>query len=209
MAHRRIAIAICLAVCAGPLVSIASEREVMTIDAGRSRVVIHVGKAGVFGVAGHAHEVVAPATGSVRLDVADFGRTEVLLEFESASLRVTGRGEPAEDVPEVQRVMLSDRVLDANRYRTIVFRSRRVTPTGAPAQPARFVLEGELTLHGVTRPCVVPVRATLTEDSLTVEGATTIKQTDFGIQPVTAAGGTVRVKDQLEISFTVRAARER
>jgi polyisoprenoid-binding protein YceI len=146
-------------------------------------------------------------TGSVRLDVSDLARSEVLLEFESASLRVTGEGEPAQDVPEVQRVMQSDRVLDASRYPKIVFRSRRVTLGGTTGQLRNISVEGDLTLHGVTKPCVVPVRLALRDGSLTAEGTATLKQSDFGIQPVTAAGGTVRVKDAFDISFSVHAAR--
>jgi hypothetical protein len=30
-----------------------------------------------------------------------------------------------------------------------------------------------------------------------------LKQTDFGIQPVSVAGGTIKVKDELEIEFTI------
>jgi hypothetical protein len=34
-------------------------------------------------------------------------------------------------------------------------------------------------------------------------GAATLKQTDFGITPVTVAGGTVKVKDEVKIEFEV------
>jgi len=110
-------------------------------------------------------------------------------------------------VPEVQRVMLSDRVLDVKRYPTIVFRSRRVATTGGTGASVQLTVSGDLTLHGVTKPVTVPVRATLRDGALTAEGTTTIKQSDFGIEPVTAAGGAVRVKDELEIRFTVHAIR--
>jgi polyisoprenoid-binding protein YceI len=180
--------------------------EVLKIE-GTSRVVIHVGKAGAFGFAGHAHEVVAPVTGSVTVDPTDLARSAVLLEFDSASLRVTGEGEPAQDVPEVQRVMVSNRVLDVTRYPKIVFRSRRVTSSGRAGDSLNLSVEGDLSLHGTTKPCVVPVRVRLAEGSLTAEGTTTLKQSNFGIQPITAGGGTVRVKDELGITFTVHAVR--
>lgn len=178
--------------------------EVLQIH-GTSRVLIHVGKAGAFGFAGHAHEVEAPVTGSITLDRSDPTRSEILLEFDTASLRVTGKGEPAQDVPEVQRVMLSDRVLDATRYPKIVFRSRRITGTGSPGASFTVSVAGELTLHGVSKAVVIPARVTLRDGSLTAEGTTTLKQTDFGIRPVTAAGGTVRVKDELQVTFTLQA----
>jgi polyisoprenoid-binding protein YceI len=198
--------AVWLAAGAGLLVPRAQEAETLRI-LGTSRVTIHVGKAGAFGFVGHAHEVVAPVTGSVRLDRSDLSTSEVRLSFDGASLRVTGEGEPAQDVPEVQRVMLSERVLDVSRYPTIHFHSRRVTTTGTSGTSVSLSVEGELSLHGVTKPCVVPVHVTWRDGSLTAEGTTTIKQSDFGIQPVTGAGGTIRVKDALEVSFAVHAAR--
>jgi polyisoprenoid-binding protein YceI len=174
---------------------------------GTSRVLVHVGKAGVFGFAGHDHEVEAPVTGSVSVDRADVSRSQVVLEFDAASLRVTGEGEPAEDVPEVQRTMVSERVLDVKRYPTVVFRSKRITGADAAGAAARLTVAGDLSLHGVTREVVVPVRVALEGDALTADGTVTIRQSDFGIQPVTAAGGTIRVKDALEISFRIRASR--
>jgi hypothetical protein len=33
-----------------------------------------------------------------------------------------------------------------------------------------------------------------------------LKQTDFGMVPVTAAGGTIRVKDELDIQFVLRGS---
>jgi polyisoprenoid-binding protein YceI len=172
-----------------------------------SRVVIEVGRSGLLGLAGHAHEVEAPVGGSIVLDRSDPAHSEVVLEFETAALRVTGRGEPARDVPEVQRVMLSDRVLDATRYPTITFRSRSIAGVTASEHGLLALVTGDLTLHGVTRPLAIPVRVTFTDDSLSAEGTATVKQTDFGMQPVTAAGGAIRVKDELEISFNVKAGR--
>jgi hypothetical protein len=34
-------------------------------------------------------------------------------------------------------------------------------------------------------------------------GRATLRQTDFGMKPITAAGGTVKVKNELEIEFRV------
>src|SRR5688500_5290866 len=92
------------------------------IDQTATSVLIQVGKGGVFSFAAHDHEVVAPAVaGSIVLDQTDVTKSKVSLEFNAAALKVTGKGEPAEDVPEVQAAMLSDRVLDVRQYPTITF----------------------------------------------------------------------------------------
>jgi polyisoprenoid-binding protein YceI len=179
---------------------------VLAIDAANSQVLIQVGKTGLFGFAGHAHEVATTGVrGRVTFDPADLQRASVSLEFAGAALRVTGKDEPPADLPEVQRVMLSDRVLDVARFPTIVFSSRRVTVTARTAGSADVVIEGELTLHATTRP--MSVRASVTLDAggrITARGSFVLKQTDFGMVPVTAVGGTIRVKDELDIQFVLR-----
>jgi polyisoprenoid-binding protein YceI len=182
-------------------------RTVMTVEAADSQVLIQVGKAGVFGFAGHAHEVAATDVhGEVVFDPADLSRASVSLEFAAAALRVTGRNEPPADVSEVQRVMLSDKVLDVERFPKILYRSRRVSVAARTATTADVVIEGDLTLHGATRP--MTVRASATVDAggrLTARGSCSLRQSDFGMVPVTAAGGTVRVRDELDIQFVLRA----
>ncbi len=65
----------------------------------------------------------------------------------------------------------------------------------------RLRLVADLTLHGVTRPVTVGIDVEVGPDRLTAAGTLVIKQTDFGIQPVTAGGGTVRVKNEVGATF--------
>jgi len=180
----------------------------LTIDANDSQVVILVGKAGMLSFAGHAHEVVAPAVhGRVTFDPMDWPHASVSLEFDAAALRVTGKGESASDVPAVQRAMLGDQVLDVTRFPKIAFESRRVSVALHGASAADVAIEGDMTLHGTSRP--MTIRASATMDAagrVTARGSFTLKQTDFGMVPVTAAGGTIRVKDVLDIQFVLKAS---
>lgn len=182
--------------------------QVFTIDAAASHVVIHVGKTGMFGFAGHAHEVLAPSvTGRVSVEPDDWQRSSVSLEFDVAALKVDGKGEPPADVPQVQQVMLSEQVLDVKRFPTVAFRSRRVSAAPQAANGAVLAIEGDLTLHGVTRPLTIHASATRQAERLTTRGTFVIKQTDFGIRPVTAGGGTVKVKDEVQVEFVLEARR--
>ena len=180
---------------------------VLTVDSANSQVTIQVGKAGVFGFAGHAHEVAAADVhGQVMFDPAELSHASVSLEFGAAALRVTGKDEPPADVGEVQRVMMSDRVLDVTRFPTISFRSRRVSIAARRVAAADLVIEGDFTLHGTTRPMMVRVSAAFDgEGRLTARGSCSLLQSDFGMVPVTAGGGTVRVRDEVEIRFVLRA----
>jgi polyisoprenoid-binding protein YceI len=64
-----------------------------------------------------------------------------------------------------------------------------------------YEVTGDLKLHGVTRPLTVTIVFAQGRYSSSVK----LKQTDFGIEPVKIAGGTVRVKDEIELTFEIVA----
>jgi polyisoprenoid-binding protein YceI len=174
-----------------------------TIDPDASEVLIHVGKNGVFSFMGHTHEVVAPVGGgTIVLQSDDLAQSQVRVEFEAAALRITGKGEPAADVPEVQRTMESDRVLDVERFARITFVSRSIRVVERKGNRLRLSVTGDLTLHGVTSSLTTEVVSDVAPDRLTASGTLTVRQTAFGIEPVTAGAGTVRVKDGVDVRFT-------
>jgi polyisoprenoid-binding protein YceI len=183
----------------------AAERAYL-VDASQSSVVIHVGKSGAFSFAGHEHEVVASGfEGRVVADPDDLGRSSVSLTFPAAGLKVSGKGEPAGDVPKVQDVMVGPKVLEVSRFPEVAFRSRQVS--GRRTADGVYALEvaGELSLHGVTRPLTVSLRVELSGDRLSATGRAVLRHTEFGMTPVSAAGGTVKVKDEIPIDFRIVA----
>lgn len=172
----------------------------------RSRVVVHVGRAGLFGFAGHEHEVEGRvARGSVVVDEDDPARSTVSLEFAAAALKVTGRGEPAKDVPKVQAKMEGPDVLDVARYPLVTFRSTSVSAAPGPQGTWDLKVRGDLALHGVTRALDVPVRVTRTSDALNATARAVIRHTDFGMKPVSVAG-VVKVKNELRLEFDIAAS---
>jgi polyisoprenoid-binding protein YceI len=172
-----------------------------------SRVVVHVGKAGLFGFAGHEHQIVAgPVAGTVVVDTESVARSTVEVRFDASGLHVTGQGEPTADVPKVQEAMLGPKCLDAIRFPTIRFVSRTVTAKAASGGHYDLVLRGDLTLHGVTRAVIVPVGVDLVGERVTAQGRVTIRQTEFGITPITVAG-VVKVKDEVLLEWTLEGRR--
>jgi polyisoprenoid-binding protein YceI len=176
-----------------------------TLDSGASRLVIHVGKAGLFGFAGHEHEVVAGTFhGSATFDPDRLAQSTVDLTFDAGALRVSGQGEPADDVPQVQAAMLGTDCLDARRFATVRFVSTSAAPAGGVGPGGGdLTLRGELTLHGVTRPLTLRVHLDVKGDTLEATGRTTLRQTDFGITPISKAG-VVKVKDEIAVEWRVK-----
>jgi polyisoprenoid-binding protein YceI len=190
--------------CAVTAISAAAVRS-FNVNPARSYVLIEVGKTGILAVAGHTHEVRAPiAAGRVALDSDEPSRSTVRLEIDAEALRVTGKGDSPGDVPDVQRTMLSSQVLDVERYPKILFQSTAVAVTRRTASTLDLAVTGTLTLHGIARPLSVPVHVTLAARGLSASGSLTVKQTDYGITPISVKG-VVRVKDELDITFDVVA----
>ena len=182
--------------------------EVYQVDAARSRVTISVGKGGAFSfIAGHTHEVSGPIeSGTVDLDPEDPSRSQIRIGIAASALKVTGAKEPPEDRPQVQEAMEGDKVLDVARHPRITFESTGVTTKRRDAATLEVVVAGRLTIRDTTQPVTVPVRVELAARELTASGRFAIKQTAFGIKPI-SVGGVVTVKDALDIAFSITARR--
>ena len=171
----------------------------------KSSVQVHVGKSGAFSFAGHKHEVQAPVSGTVTADPKDLSGSSVELTFDSGRLRVLPEGEPSGDAPKVEAAMRGPEVLDAVRFPKIHFKSKKVTGRQASGGGYDVSLVGELSLHGMTHEITVPVKVTLDGRTLTAVGETTLRHDQFGMKPVTAAGGSVKVSNELKIEFKIVA----
>jgi polyisoprenoid-binding protein YceI len=171
------------------------------IDPASSQVLVHVGKTGLLRAFGHTHEIVAaPVHGVARVDPDRLDRAAVELSFATASLRVTGKDEPPDDVPKVQATMLGPKVLDADRYPVIRFASTSISDLGAAAGNRDVQIRGRLTLHGVEREIAIDARVRFERGRFAAAGTTTLRQSDFGITPVTVAG-VVKVADELRLDW--------
>jgi polyisoprenoid-binding protein YceI len=197
---------IVLVLALGPALPAPAASRAYTVDAGASAVQVHVGKSGVFGFAGHTHEVAAGRLeGTIEADPDDLARSSVTLTFAAAALKVVADGEPEGDAPKVQEVLSGPKVLDAARFPAISFRSKEVAGRRVSEGVYELQVAGELTLHGVVRPVTVPVRVEVAEAALTATGRTSVAQRAFGIEPVSAGGGTVKVKNEVGIDFKIVA----
>ncbi len=166
------------------------------IDPAASKITINVEKSGLFAAFAHNHTIAAPLA-SGHLDVE---KRTVELKFRSQEMKVLDLGVKESERTDTQQTMQSDKVLDTARFPEISFVSTSVeTPAGGSSSPKRYLVRGNLTLHGVTRPIELPV--SFAEGRYA--GKVTLKQTDFGITPVKIAGGAVKVKDAIEIEFEI------
>jgi polyisoprenoid-binding protein YceI len=164
------------------------------IDFQRSTITIHVGKTGMLSAAGHDHTINAPiSSGTIRESQAPY------VEFTVATAKMSVQPDPRVDAKtqaEIQKDM-EETTLDISKFPEITFRSSRIEKLA----DGQWRVAGDLSLHGVTK----PVTLTVTRIGESYKAHTTLKQTDFGIKPVVAAGGMIKVKNDVEIDFQIFA----
>ena len=162
------------------------------IDAQRSTVTIFVFKSGLFSAFADDHTIRARfASGSISAEPP----FAVEATIQTADLSVLDPELSPSKRAEVQGRMLGPEVLDAKTYPQITFASTAIEPAGT----GQWRVSGRLTIHGHTQLVTVPV----THEKGAYRGRVRIKQRDYGITPISIAGGTVKVKDELSIEFEI------
>jgi polyisoprenoid-binding protein YceI len=160
----------------------------------RSEITIRVFKSGLFSGFAHNHVVVAPIA---KANVNPEGlAAEITVAVKE--MKVTDTEVSEKDRVEIQSTMLGPKVLDQEKFPEIHFKSSRIEQTS----PQHYRVVGLLELHGVKREITLQV----TGEPSHYHGATKLKQSEFGIKPISLGGGSVKVKDELELEFDVYAA---
>jgi len=175
------------------LASCLAAAQTADVDAGRSNITVKVEKSGLFSAFAHNHTIQAPIA-SGKLDTE---KRTATLTFNTKEMKVLDEGVKDSEKAEIEQTMKSDKVLDVQHFPEIRFASTSITAQDG----GRYQVRGDLTLHGTTRPVEFPI--TFSKDRY--RGSVKLKQTDFSIAPVSIAGGTVKVKDVIEIVFEVVA----
>ncbi|HKB12561.1 MAG TPA: YceI family protein, partial [Vicinamibacterales bacterium] len=166
--------------------------DAAAIDVARSQLTISVSKSGLFSAFADNHVIRAPiAQGALSaaapLSVAITVRARDLQVLDPALAENTRR--------EVETRMLGPEVLDVDTYPQITFSSTTVEPAGGD----RWKVEGDLSLHGNTKRVVFDAA----RSQGAYRGSVRIRQHDFGITPISIAGGTVKVKDEVVVEFVI------
>lgn len=184
----------------------AQKSRTYTIVAGESSFWVFVPKTGLLSGFAHDHEIgVKSFTGKIVVPESGAGGGSLELDVDATSLAVLDKKPSEEDKKKIYNSMHNE-VLESAKYPKIAFKSASVSDlkqTGG--ENYSFILNGDLTLHGVTKRIAVPVSLTINAQQLRAEGKHTLRQTDFGIKPYSAAGGTVKVKNEITVNFNIVA----
>src|ERR1700732_858401 len=178
-----------------------------TIDPTSSRFTVRSFAAGLLSGLGH-NPVIAfrDFSGEVNFVSGDITKSSVGITIKAASFEVQN-DVSEKDRREMIRTM-NDQVLEVGRFSDIAFESRQVS--GMQLGESLYVLkiEGDLFLHGFTRPQAVSANVAPADDKLRAYGEFSIKQSDFKIQVFSVTGGALKVKDELKLTFDITAQKD-
>jgi len=184
----------------------AQEKAAYSIDHAKSKLEINVYKAGLFKAFGHDHLVSASEiSGRVDFDARKIENSSVSMKVVANSLSVIDPGESEKNRSEIQTTMKSSQVLDVAKFPEITFLSTSVSVAKTTPEGWELTVAGKLNLHGAEKAVSLPLQFHVEGDQLVATGEVFLLQTEYGIAPVTVAGGSVKVKDKLRIGFTIVA----
>ena len=155
---------------------------------------------------GHNPKFVAREfSGEVLFDPQAPDHASMTLMIRAASLTLVDEVSER-DRATIVRTMHDD-VLESARYPEISYRCPDAAPNAVVPGQYDITLDGELTLHGVTRGQPITAKLNATATTLRAFGEFAIRQSDYDIQPVTVAAKMLKVKDELKCTFDIVARR--
>ena len=174
------------------------------IDPGKSRLTVRAFAGGLLSGFGHNPTIAArDFKGTIRFTPGSL--TDASLEFQVKAETLAVQDQVSEkDKAEIER-MMKEEVLETNRFPEITFASRMVSGTQLGDTMFAVRIEGDLKIHGVTRPQTVAGQLIISDETLRAYGEFALNQTDFNIKLVSVAGGTLKVKDELKLTFDIVA----
>jgi polyisoprenoid-binding protein YceI len=171
------------------------------IDPGGSTFIVRAFATGMLSAFAHNPTIAIPdSQGEVQFTSSTLEEASLRIVVQAVSLKVTD-DISARDRQEIERRM-HDEVLEADGFAEIIYECDRVASIQKISEGQYAVtLNGELALHGVTRTQSVSARVTIKGETLRAAGEFTLRLSDYEIGPVSAAGGAVKLKDELKLSF--------
>ncbi len=174
------------------------------IDASRSRFTVQGVAEGMLSMFGHNPMIaICGFGGDVRCVPDTLESASLLMLVQADSLAVVNKVSD-KDKREMERGMRED-VLEIARYPEIVFMSTKISANRTAESQYQARVNGKLSLHGVTRDHLIDAQVTVNGNSLRAQGEFPLRQSDYNIKPVTAVGGTLKMKDELKFSFDISA----
>jgi polyisoprenoid-binding protein YceI len=177
------------------------------VDARASRFTVQAFATGILSAMGHNPKIgIRTFNGEVNFNPETAEGNGFRLVMQANSLSVL------DDVSDKDRReiehMVNEQVLEVSKYPEILYEAAAVSVQRLESTLYSATLNGNLNFHGITNAQQVTARIAGFGEMLRASGEFTLRQTDYGIKPISVAGGAMKVKDELKFSFEMVARKQ-
>jgi polyisoprenoid-binding protein YceI len=173
------------------------------LDSSQSKFIAHAYAGGLLSFKGHDHYVAAREFGGeAQFSPESIASSSLHLVVKADSLVETGAvfTEPQKQIINKE---LREIVLLPNQYPEIVFQSTVVMGKVMPNGSYTLKITGDLTLHGVTHPIIIPTQVTLSGNDLRAVGEFSINRDDYSVKATSVYHGLVSVRSKVKFTFDI------
>jgi polyisoprenoid-binding protein YceI len=177
------------------------------VDARASRFTVQAFATGLLSAMGHNPRIgIRTFSGEVDFSADAAQAASFRLTIKASSLGVL------DDISDKDRCeiekMMNEQVLESSKYPDIIYEAPNVTIARIDGSLYSANLTGTLSFHGVTRNQSITARIAQFDEMIRASGEFTLNQSDYGIKPISVAGGALKVKDELKFSFEMVARKQ-
>src|SRR5215203_4863759 len=173
------------------------------LDPSQSKFMAHANAGGLLWFKGHNHHLDAgDFSGQVQITEGTVTPASLRLVVKAASLHETG-ADFTEPQKQIINKELHDIVLHPDQYPDITFQSTNVTAKTSGTDRYEVKIDGNLTLHVVTKRIMIPAVVTLNGDNMRAVGEFSIDRDDYNVKATSAFHGMVRVKGTIKFEFDI------
>jgi polyisoprenoid-binding protein YceI len=165
-----------------------------------AKISVFVDKGGV--MSGKRHDFVfSEWSGTLDFNAKQPTDSKVSFVIDAKSIQCFDDWSPAKGSIDKIVKFAVDEVLQVQKFPQIRFVSNQVDAESGD----QFLVTGNLTLRGITKPAKVRVNLKSLGSVQLFQGSTKIDMREFGIKPPTAALGTVKTKPEMQLVFNLKA----
>ncbi len=172
------------------------------LDPHQSRFTVQAFATGMLSVFAHSPTfAVHDFAGSVTFDDDAIKGLRLEIVVNAAALQLVDKISLA-DRSEIEGRMRGE-VLETSAYPRITLQASVASVETITRGRYRVRLQGSLSLHGVTHDFAMDAELLIHDDGVRLRGEFPLRLSDYRIKPVTALGGTIKLKDELKLSFDI------
>jgi polyisoprenoid-binding protein YceI len=178
------------------------------IDPAVSRFTVQAFATGLLSTFGHNPTIgIRDYEGQIQFVPDTYEKSFVRLVVQTGAMEVLDEMKN-DDRNKLEQTMF-DEVLNLKHFPTAVFESKDIAVqklNNSELLQAHVV--GDLTFHGMTQTHSFDTRVTPMGTMLRISGEFPLRQSDYGIKPVSFAAGALRLKDEIKFKFELVARKQ-